>query len=443
VEGYFAHILESFGQGTAASVSSGFFESAFLSCLISTVFYILYLLWRNEKVRWIGFGLAAIGTAMQTAALILRWMAAGWAHPPFTNLYESLVFFAWGIVLVYLIVELKSNVKIAGAFVVPIACMAMGLASLNPEKEIQPLLPALQSIWLHMHVMFASIGYAAFLVSFVFSVLYLYKDGLPLSRFTAASGAFTVFGILAVARAAIFRASFLVPRVTFAHGKLVKIPIEGGGPTDFVQTEVPGLGAIMLAALIFGAITLIVSIYLFKSDPEEKKNRTVITIHAVHFIIMTYVIFHYMLMAARNDDIAISAAPYSFAMLLFAWLMGLVVVILYARMGILKSALPDARALDRYAHRSIMVAFPIMTLVIVTGSIWANQAWGRYWGWDPKETASLVTWIIYLLYLHTRVTHGWTGRRTAYIAIIGFVSVVFTYLGVNLLLAGLHAYATG
>jgi cytochrome c-type biogenesis protein CcsB len=123
--------------------------------------------------------------------------------------------------------------------------------------------------------------------------------------------------------------------------------------------------------------------------------------------------------------------------------MGLMVVILYGRMDMLKNLLPEPKALDRYAYRSIMVAFPIMTLVIVTGAIWANQAWGRYWGWDPKETASLITWIIYLLYLHSRITHGWTGRRTAYISIIGFVSVVFTYLGVNLLMSGLHAYATG
>jgi cytochrome c-type biogenesis protein CcsB len=90
-----------------------------------------------------------------------------------------------------------------------------------------------------------------------------------------------------------------------------------------------------------------------------------------------------------------------------------------------------------------MVGFPLMTLVIVTGAIWANKAWGRPWGWDPKETASLVTWIIYLLYLHTRLTQGWTGRRSNLVAIVGFLSVVFTYLGVNLLLSGLHAYATG
>ncbi|MFA6032717.1 MAG: cytochrome c biogenesis protein CcsA [Myxococcota bacterium] len=111
----------------------------------------------------------------------------------------------------------------------------------------------------------------------------------------------------------------------------------------------------------------------------------------------------------------------------------------------LVASLPDKKSLDGSAYRVTLFAFPMMTLIIVTGAVWAHFAWGRYWGWDPKETWSLITWFLYAFYLHARITHGWTGRRSAIISVIGFAVVVFTYLGVNLGLtgSGLHVYGGG
>jgi cytochrome c-type biogenesis protein CcsB len=86
-------------------------------------------------------------------------------------------------------------------------------------------------------------------------------------------------------------------------------------------------------------------------------------------------------------------------------------------------------------------AFPMLTLCIVTGAIWANYAWGTYWSWDPKETWSLITWFIYAAYLHARLMYGWKGKRAAWMAILGFAAVLFTFFGVNYLIAGLHSYA--
>jgi cytochrome c-type biogenesis protein CcsB len=105
------------------------------------------------------------------------------------------------------------------------------------------------------------------------------------------------------------------------------------------------------------------------------------------------------------------------------------------------AALPPAQALDRLSHVSVVVAFPLLTVGILLGAYWANDAWGRYWAWDPKETAALVTWFIYAAYLHVHRLPEWRGTRSAAILIAGYAAVMFTYFGVNLWISGLHSYA--
>jgi cytochrome c-type biogenesis protein CcsB len=105
-----------------------------------------------------------------------------------------------------------------------------------------------------------------------------------------------------------------------------------------------------------------------------------------------------------------------------------------------RRGLPRPALLDEIAHRAAMVGFPFLTLVIVLGAVWAEISWGRYWSWDPKETASLVTWLVYGAYLHARVVHGWRGRRAAWLLVLGFVATLFTFYG-NLFFGGLHSYA--
>lgn len=105
-----------------------------------------------------------------------------------------------------------------------------------------------------------------------------------------------------------------------------------------------------------------------------------------------------------------------------------------------RRGLPKLEILDEISYRAVIVGYPFLTLVIVLGAVWAEQAWGRYWGWDPKETASLVTWLIYGAYLHARVVRGWTGRRAAWLLMLGFAATLFTYFG-NLFFGGLHSYS--
>ncbi|SEM36948.1 cytochrome c-type biogenesis protein CcsB [Syntrophus gentianae] len=240
------------------------------------------------------------GFAAQTAAILWRWKASydlGIGHAPLSNLYESMIFFAWTIMLLHLVIEWRTASRGFGVFVVPLAFLAMAYASIAPgvNNSIQPLIPALQSNWLTSHVMTCFLGYAGFAFAF-------------------------------------------------------------------------GCGLM----------------YFLKISDENK--------------------------AGKSE-------------------------------GFLKR-LPSLATLDLMIYQSIALGFVFLTIGIMTGSIWAHYAWGSYWSWDPKETWSLVTWIIYAVTLHVQYIRGWRGKRMAFMTVIGFASVLFTYLGVNYL-PGLHSYLNG
>ncbi|OGP85798.1 MAG: c-type cytochrome biogenesis protein CcsB [Deltaproteobacteria bacterium RBG_16_54_11] len=111
------------------------------------------------------------------------------------------------------------------------------------------------------------------------------------------------------------------------------------------------------------------------------------------------------------------------------------------RVGALSGRLPSLEVLDEINYRALTIGFPLLTIGIVTGAVWAEYAWGSYWSWDPKETWSLITWLLYAALLHQRLMAGWRGKKAAIMAIVGFGAVLFTFLGVNLLMEGLHTYA--
>ncbi len=258
--------------------------------------YLVHLVSGKPSVGLLGTGALVTGFIAHTVALLLRWQAAyvvGYDHPPLTNFYESLIFFSWTIILLYLIMEWRTRTRILGLFVVPVAFLCLAFASLSPDMNtrIQPLIPALQSNWLTSHVLTCFMGYAAFTTAFGTGILFLIGD-------------------------------FGKDRI-----KTVKI------------------------------LTLI----------------------------------------------------------------------------------PEADLLEELIYKSVLLGFILLTLGIFTGSVWAHYAWGSYWSWDPKETWSLITWIIYAVLLHGRYTQGWQGRRLAVTALVGFAAVLFTYLGVNYL-PGLHSY---
>ena len=258
--------------------------------------YIYAWVFKRPSVGKAGTWVAILGLAGNTAGIALRWVESyqlGMGHAPLSNLYESLVFFAGTIILIYLFIERKYQTRVIGAFTTPLAFLALAYASLSPNisDRIQPLIPALKSNWLIAHVIACFIGYGAFAVACGVSFMYLVKQ---------------------------------------------------------------------------------------KSSDDKSS------------------------------------------------MLGL---------------LPDVDLLDDLNHRLVMFGFLFLSAGIITGAVWAYSAWGRYWGWDPKETWSLITWFVYATLLHARMMRGWRGKRTAILSIGGFAAVLFTYFGVNLL-PGLHSYGS-
>lgn len=273
-------------------VTFGYFFSAF--------FYLISLVLKKEGIGRLASWVIRVVLLVQTGAIILRWVESyqmGIGHAPLSNLYESLIFFAWTIALIYIWVEWKTKSRTIGVFATPFAFLSMAYASFAPNMNdrIQPLLPALQSNWLIAHVMTCFLGYASFAVSCSLSIMYLIKKPLA-----------------------------------------------------------------------------------------EKKN---------------------------------------------------------GGSGLL-SYFPGIPVLDELIYQTIIIGFLLLTLGIATGSVWAHSAWGTYWSWDPKETWSLITWLLYAALLHARMMRGWYGSRVAWLSIIGFACVLFTYFGVNFILSGLHSYGT-
>jgi cytochrome c-type biogenesis protein CcsB len=270
---------------------------------VTFVYLLSFLLYLVRMVRGKEFWgsaasrVARIGFLLHTAALLLRWKSSydlGIGHAPLANFYESLIFFAWAVLLLYLIIEWRTRSRSLGAFVIPVAFFLLAFASISPgvSDRIQPLIPALQSNWLTVHVLTCFLGYASFAVAFAVGIMYLLKG----------------------------RAR------------------DGG--------------------------------------TEE---------------------------------------------------------------GTFLRLIPTSDALEELLYQSVVLGFVLLSLGIMTGSVWAHYAWGSYWSWDPKETWSLITWIVYAVMLHARSVRGWRGRRMAWMALLGFASVLFTYLGVNYL-DSLHSY---
>ncbi len=261
---------------------------------LAAVLYITAWVFKKEKPGKLATYVAIAGAVGNIAGIGLRWVESyqlGIGRAPLSNMYESLVFFAFTIIVIYLIIEYRYKYRIIGAFATPFAFLAMAYASLSPNisDRIQPLIPALKSNWLIAHVITCFLGYAGFAIACGLSLMYLLKQ-------------------------------------------------------------------------------------------TDTENRSQLLAH-----------------------------------------------------------FPKTKILDELTHQMVMFGFLFLSVGIITGAVWANSAWGSYWSWDPKETWSLITWFIYAILLHARLMRGWHGRQIAYISIVGFMAVIFTYFGVNLL-PGLHSY---
>ena len=258
--------------------------------------------------------LVALANLLLTAQLVLRWWESG--HFPISNLYESLCFLAWACTLTQLLVERTWPSPIVPAAATPMGLGCIAFASFALPDQLQtsaPLVPALRSSWLVMHVSVIMVSYAALLVGSLLSLAVLFTD----------------------------------------RGEALELRSSSIGSGGYRKAVAAG-------------------------------DSGVLQLQSVQL--------------STNEQ------------------------------------------LDSLSYRTITVGFLMLTVGIVSGAVWANEAWGSYWSWDPKETWALICWLVYAAYLHTRLSRGWQGRRPALVAVVGLVVIAVCYIGVNLLGIGLHSY---
>ena len=382
------------------------------------------------------------GLIANTAAVAHRWYEAG--HPPFASLYEMLLSFVWTLAALTLIAEKRYGVKVIGTVTMPVAIVGVVLMQLL-RSDVRPLVPALQSTWLHVHVTLAMLAYAACALSFALAMMFLIQDKMKTETFLAATSIFTV-GIYAAILTRFERwGGFNVVAWDAENKQEMFI---SRGVRLFVT--IPDLGWLMV--LVACAVAAPLILYVLSLARKNERLLSVANRAVFISILLQALALVFFLLRVRNASYpsldadglyptSLAASPFILAALVGGIFANLLYLLLLWRREDLELHLPDSEALDRITYKTICIAFPLLTLMIAAGAYWANRAWGSYWNWDPKETWAAITWLVYAGYLHMRITRGWRGRRAAYFAILGFAVVMFTFFGVTYLLPGLHAYA--
>lgn len=383
------------------------------------------------------------GLIANTGAVAHRWYEAG--HPPFASVYEMLLSFVWTLAALTLVAEKKYGVRVIGTVTMPVAIVGVVLMQLL-RSDVHPLVPALQSTWLHVHVTLAMLAYAACALSFALAMMFLIQDKMRTDTFLAATSACTsvIYAGIVFTRFEKWGGLNLVAWNTEEKAEVFL----SKGVRLFLT--IPELGWLMaLAMLVVAAPLALYGLARMKRDDSY----LAIANRAVFFSILIQVMALVMFLLRARDgrypsldaeglfQTNLAASPFILSGLVGGIFMSLLYLLLVWRRPDLERLLPSADNLDRITYKTIGIAFPLLTLMIAAGAYWANQTWGSYWSWDPKETWAAITWLVYAAYLHMRVTRGMRGRVAAYFAIAGFVVVMFTFFGVTYLLSGLHAYA--
>lgn len=422
----------------------------------SNLLYVALIFYAGASALYMGFGVSgtakyvkyasvatAIGFAANTLAVAHRWYLSG--RPPFASIYEMLLSFVWTLAALTLLTEKKFGVKIIGSITMPLAVVCVILMQLLPS-EVRPLVPALQSTWLHVHVTLAMLSYAACAVSFALAMMFLIKDKFQTESFLAWTSALISSIYVAIVATRFEKWGGL--SVTAYDLKEKSDIFLGRGVRLFVT--VPDLGWLFVIAAT-GSLVPLAFYFVWRVRKDDSyiaiANRAVF----IGILLQVSVLGAFVLRVKDSSyaspyqdglyPTSLAASPFILGGLVTAVFASLLYLMLVWRRNDLEGLLPSSDVLDRVTYKTICIAFPLLTGMIAAGAYWANRTWGSYWSWDPKETWAAITWLVYAGYLHMRVTRGWRGRRAAYFAILGFGVVIFTFLGVTYLLPGLHAYA--
>ena len=307
----------------------------FLVLLVITIVYWASIIYTDFKLL---SKISFYGTVLANSLIFLllgsRWLNYGYF--PLSNLYESLLFLAWGITFTTIAIEYKTKTSIIGSISNPISLFVIGFAGLSLPESMQapsPLVPALKSNWLMMHVTVMMLSYASLIIGSLLGIFFL----------------------------------------ILTNGKKEEVILQGN---SYGRT--------------FNDNKLLDTAYYKENSIEDYSS---------------------LVMEEGTNTSSVKEN----------------------RLNLLESV-------DNLSYRTISFGFPLLTVGIIAGAVWANEAWGSYWSWDPKETWALITWLVFASYLHARITKSWQGRKPAIIASFGFVVVWICYLGVNFLGKGLHTY---
>jgi|TARA_B110001450_G_scaffold74571_1_gene71084 cytochrome c-type biogenesis protein CcsB len=319
------------------NIQSNLDNLIFANLLFVTIIYWASLVFPKFKfLSKLGFYGNCCASSCLFILLGSRWLISGYF--PLSNLYESLMFLAWGITSLSAFIENRTKISIIGSISTPIALFVTGFASLSlPEVMQAPssLVPALKSNWLMMHVTVMMLSYASLLVGSLLSIFFL----------------------------------------VLANNKKEKVSIQGNSYGDQSTSN----------------FRLTENIAFYQTETTQNYSNLL------------------------SDDNTVEP-------------------------NVVSSRLTLLESIDNLSYRTISFGFPLLTIGIIAGAVWANEAWGSYWSWDPKETWALITWLVFASYLHARITKSWQGEKPALVASVGFVVVWICYLGVNFLGKGLHTY---
>lgn len=421
----------------------------------SNLLYAALIFYAGAGTLYLGFGITGTpayiryaslatwaGLLANTGAVARRWYEAG--HPPFASIYEMLLMFVWTLAVLTLVAEKKFGVKVIGTVTMPVAIVGVVLMQLL-RTEVRPLVPALQSTWLHVHVTLAMLAYAACALSFALAMMFLIQDKMKTETFLAGTSLFSVLTYLGVLTR--FEKWGGLSVVAWNPEEKSEAFLSRGVRLFVV---IPDLGWVLL--LVLAAIAAPLVLYLIWRKTQNAGMLDIANRAVFLSILLQALALAFFLLRTRDgvyasldaDGVfptALAASPFILSGLVGSIFVSLLYLLLLWRREDLERMLPKADELDRITYKTIAIAFPLLTLMIAAGAYWANRTWGSYWSWDPKETWAAITWLVYAGYLHMRITRGWRGRRAAYFAILGFAVVMFTFFGVTYLLPGMHAYA--
>ncbi len=393
-----------------AEISSTLLYSAFIIYLFSTLFFAMSISDKKGKdavhtKKWgkIGFISSCVGFAAQLGYFITRWMASG--HAPVSNLFEFTTFFGMMMVLAFIILYIIYRTNGLGVFAMPIAVLVIAYASMFP-RDISPLIPALQSDWLKIHVTTAALGEGILAISFVSGLIYLIR---------------TVDQTIS-SKKTLWLEIILYSLIAVVGFIFVSVGFKGAG----YETTFEMMGDNNQAVKVVYDMPAIAG----PSNGEQLDDS-----FGPLFSTPSWM---------NGVDASVKLNTFIWSLLAGGILYGLLRLILRKRIAAaLQTKVkmkPDL--LDEISYRAVAIGFPIFTLgALIFAMIWAQQAWSRFWGWDPKEVWALITFLFYAAFLHLRLSRGWHGEKSAWLCVLGFWIITFNLIAVNLVLVGLHSYA--